>query len=84
MTYIEEWPSRFVAYYRSATTPVGIVKSTLDKPLGTLTEGHGRAAEMLQAARSRYGARLMWVEIESLDRSGAWNPVGRFYPEGVQ
>ncbi|MFH1560329.1 MAG: hypothetical protein ABID84_02825 [Chloroflexota bacterium] len=84
MTYIEEWPSRFVAYHKSATIPGDTVKSPLDEIFDTLTEGHRRAKEMTRAAESKYGARLMWIEIEALERSGDWSPVGRFYPEGFQ
>jgi hypothetical protein len=84
MAYIEEWPSRFVAYYRSPTFPGDTVKSPLDEIFDTLTEGNRRAREMTQAAESKYGARLMWIEIEALQRSGDWSPVGRFYPEGAQ
>lgn len=81
MSYIEEWSCRFVAYHRSTTVPGDAIKSTMDEIIDTLTEGHRRAREMVQAAKSEYGAQLMWIEIEALDRSGYWNPVGRFYPE---
>ena len=82
MDYIlEDWLCRFVAHYRSSTTPGAVEVSPLDEIIDSLEEGHRRSKEIAQAARSKYGKQLMWIEIETLDRAGQWNAVARFYPE---
>lgn len=82
MEITEDWPCRFVAHHRSATIPGDVDITPLDETIDNLAEGHRRAKEITQAASNKYGAQLMWIEIETLDRAGAWNALGRFYPEG--
>ena len=83
MDYItEDWLCRFVAHHRSTTLPVDVMMDPMDEIIDNLAEGHRRAKEIIQAAKGKYGARLMWIELETLDRAGQWNAVGRFYPEG--
>ena len=85
MDYIlEDWLCRFVAYHRSSTTPGAVDVTPIDEIIENLEEGHKRAQEMVQAARSKYRAQLMWIDLETLDRAGQWNAVARFYPERTE
>lgn len=82
MEYVlEDWLCRFVAYHKSGTVPGDTDKNPLDEIIDNLAEGHRRAREIVQAAESKYGSQLMWIELETLDRAGQWNALARFYPE---
>ena len=73
MAYIEQWPLRFVARHRSSTNP--------DAAEESLPEGSSEAREMARIARSRYGERLMYVELQELGEDGTWSAMSRYYPE---
>lgn len=78
MAYIEQ-PYRFVAFQRSATVPGVTNMSPLDETIDSFSEGNSRVREMMQAAESKHGAQLLWIELQELGRHGAWDAVGRFY-----
>jgi hypothetical protein len=85
MVYAEEdWLCRYLAYFRSTTTLETSIVSPMDEIIDSLKEGYTRANEVMRAAKTRYGAQLMWIDIETLDRAGQWNAVGRFHPEDFE
>ena len=81
MAYIEQWPLRFVALHRSLTNPDAAEESLLDDTIESLPEGSSEAREMARIARSRYGERLMYVELQELGEDGTWSAMSRYYPE---
>ena len=81
MAYIEQMPLRFVAHHRSATLPDVTTESLLDGTIDSLEEGQSRAREMMEAAKSRYGAQLMDIELQELNgEDGTWGAMSRYYP----
>ena len=81
MVYIEQWPLRFVALHRSLTNPDAAEESLLDDTIESLPESRSEAREMMRIARSRYGERLMYVELQELGEDGTWSAMSRYYPE---
>ena len=81
MAYIEQWPLRFVAIHRSLTNPDAAKESLLDDTIESLPQGDSETREMARIARSRYGERLMYVELQELGEDGTWSAMSRYYPE---
>ena len=68
--YMEQSSYRFVAYCRPATIAGDAVPSILDETIDGLAEGHSRARDMIQIAKSKHGEQLMWIELQELGRNG--------------
>ena len=81
---VEEWLCRYVAYCTPIGGPAQVVVSPLSMVVDTLEEAYRRAGEAMESARELFEERLMWIEIETLDRAGQWNAVRRYYPHSFR
>ena len=81
---VEEWLCRYVAYCTPIGGPAQVVISPLSMVVDTLEEAYRRAGEAMESARELFEERLMWIEVETLDRAGQWNAVRRYYPHSFR
>ena len=80
----EEWLCRYVAHSTPAGGSAQPVVTPLSHVVDSLEEAHRRAGEAMRAAEDAFGERLMWIEVETLDRAGQWNAVRRYYPHSFR
>jgi hypothetical protein len=64
MAYIEQWPLRFVAFHRSDTMPEITVETSLDETIESMSEGNSVVQEMMETATGRYGANVVYIELQ--------------------
>lgn len=81
---VEEWLCRYVAHCMPIGGPQQLVATPLSMVVDTLEEAYRRAGEAMESARELFEERLMWIEIETLDRAGQWNAVRRYYPHSFR
>ena len=77
---VEEWLCRYVAHCTPIGGPAQLIIAPLPMVVDTLEEAYRRAGEAMASASEMFGERLMWIEVETLDRAGQWNAVRRYYP----